>query len=215
MSHLGDPAPAGDAPEPGPAARPRGRRSGGSAVEDILEAARVEFAARGYGGTSVRGVARRAGVDPGLVRYYFGGGKGELFAMAVGQRAIDPAATLADLVAGGVDELGPRLLDVVLRTWDQPGGRERFRTVIATTATGHDHLVRDFLTGEVLARVRGALDGPDADLRVGLVASQLAGLLVARHVLEVEPVASAEVDVLVAALGPVLQRLLTGELGAS
>lgn len=215
MSHPGDPAPAGDAPEPGPAARPRGRRSGGSAVEDILEAARVEFAARGYGGTSVRGVARRAGVDPGLVRYYFGGGKGELFAMAVGQRAIDPAATLADLVAGGVDELGPRLLDVVLRTWDQPGGRERFRTVIATTATGHDHLVRDFLTGEVLARVRGALDGPDADLRVGLVASQLAGLLVARHVLEVEPVASAEVDVLVAALGPVLQRLLTGELGAS
>lgn len=215
MSHPGDPAPAGDAPEPGPAARPRGRRSGGSAVEDILEAARVEFAARGYGGTSVRGVARRAGVDPGLVRYYFGGGKGELFAMAVGQRAIDPAATLADLVAGGVDELGPRLLDVVLRTWDQPGGRERFRTVIATTATGHDNLVRDFLTGEVLARVRGALDGPDADLRVGLVASQLAGLLVARHVLEVEPVASAEVDVLVAALGPVLQRLLTGELGAS
>ncbi|WP_199423412.1 TetR/AcrR family transcriptional regulator [Actinotalea solisilvae] len=211
MSHPGDPVPAGD--PAGPGARPRGRRTGGSAVEDILEAARVEFAERGYGATSVRGVARRAGVDPGLVRYYFGGGKGELFAMAVGRRAIDPATTIADLVAGGVDGLGPRLLEVVLRTWDQPGGRERFRTVIATTATGHDHLVRDFLAGEVLGRVRAALDGPDADLRVGLVASQLAGLLVARHVLEVEPVASAEVDALVAAVGPVLQHLLTGDLG--
>lgn len=206
---MSDRAPAAGASAAG---RPRGRRAGGGAVEEILAAARAEFGERGYDAASVRGVARRAGVDPGLVRYYFGGGKAELFAVSTAHRDIDPATMLGDLLGEGLDGLGPRLLEAVLRTWDAPGGRDRFRMVIAATASGQDHLVRDFLATEVFRRVRSVLDGPDADLRVGLVAAQVAGVLVARHVLELEPVASASVDQLVAGVGPTLQRYLTGDL---
>ncbi|WP_182112143.1 MULTISPECIES: TetR/AcrR family transcriptional regulator [unclassified Actinotalea] len=195
--------------------RPRGRRTEGSAAQDILEAARAEFAALGYAGTSVRGVARRAGVDPRLVRYYFGGGKAELFAMAFARREIDPGAAVTQIVAGGLDGLGARLLDAILRTWDAPGGREHFRMVIAATSTGQDHLVRDFLASEVFGRVRAAMTGDDADLRVGLIATQVAGVLVARHVLELEPIASAPRERIVAAVGPVLQHYLTGDRGPS
>ncbi len=196
--------------------RTRGRRPGGTAVEDILEAARAEFGERGYAAASVRGVARRAGVDPGLVRYYFGGGKAQLFAGAWARRDdVDPATMLTSLLDEGLDDLGGRLLDAVLSTWDAPGGPERFRMVVGATASGEDHLVRDFLQGEIFGRIRAQLDAPDAELRVGLIATALVGVLVSRHVLELEPVRSASRAQLVAALGPTLQRYLTGETPAA
>ena len=49
----------------------------------------------------------------------------------------------------------------------------------------------------------------DAELRVELVASHLAGLAFARYQLKIEPIASAAIDDLVAWLGPTVQRYLT------
>ena len=70
---------------------PRGRRPGGvDTRQAIVEAARVDFAEQGYDGTSLRGIARRAEVDPALVHHYFGG-KPQLFA-AVMDIPADPAA---------------------------------------------------------------------------------------------------------------------------
>ena len=60
--------------------RRRGRRPVGEDTRSvILEAARAEFAEKGFAAASVRAVARRAGVDPALVRHYFAD-KGELYA---------------------------------------------------------------------------------------------------------------------------------------
>src|SRR3982751_5301507 len=56
--------------QPGPPAAPGGTR------ELILEAARAEIAALGYDAATVRSIARRAGVDPRLVRYYFADKRG-------------------------------------------------------------------------------------------------------------------------------------------
>ncbi len=54
--------------------RRRGRRPAGEDRRgDILVAARAEFGARGFDGTTMRGVARAAGVDPRLVHHYFDG----------------------------------------------------------------------------------------------------------------------------------------------
>src|SRR5207253_1173969 len=51
-----------------------GRRpGGGDSRGDILTAARASFADRGYDATSLRSVARAAGVDPALVHRFFGG----------------------------------------------------------------------------------------------------------------------------------------------
>ena len=43
-------------------------------------------------------------------------------------------------------------------------------------------------------------------------ASQLVGLVMTRYVLRIEPLASASADSIVAAVGPTLQRYLTGDV---
>ncbi|HYN18523.1 MAG TPA: hypothetical protein VEY96_10610 [Actinomycetes bacterium] len=53
---------------------------------------------------------------------------------------------------------------------------------------------------------------PDARLRATLVGSQLIGLAMARYIIKVEPLASAPPAQVVAAIGPTLQRYLTGDV---
>ena len=81
-----------DHPRPGHTRRrgPRRRLTTGSTQppstrDAILTAARESFLALGYEGTTIRAVARTAGVDPALVSYYFGS-KGDLFGAAVNLR---------------------------------------------------------------------------------------------------------------------------------
>ena len=190
----------------------RGRRAGGaSARQEIVTAAREEFAERGYDQASVRGLARRAQVDPGLVRYYFPGGKAELFTAALDAHEIDPRRVADGIVAGGVDGLGVRLVRAVLGVWDAPGGPERYRMVFAAAASGDQHaLLREFLVREIFSRIAATMSGPDVAVRVSLVASHVLGILAARYVLRLEPVASAPAEELAERVGPVLQSYLDG-----
>ncbi len=65
-----------------------GRRPGQSGSRDrILHAARSRFAADGYDGTTIRGIASDAGVDPALVHHFFGT-KERVFAAALELPAI-------------------------------------------------------------------------------------------------------------------------------
>ena len=73
-------------------------------------------------------------------------------------------------------------------------------------------MMREFVTREVLGRIAEALDLPQPQLRAALVASQLVGLALARFVIRLEPIASADVETLVACYAPTLQRYLTGPL---
>ena len=50
----------------------------------------------------------------------------------------------------------------------------------------------------------------EASYRAALVASQVLGLALARYVLGLEPLATASQDDLAAAIGPTLERYLTG-----
>ncbi len=52
------------------------RRNAERTRERIVEAALAEFAAKGYAGARVRGIAERAGVNAQLISYYFGGKEG-------------------------------------------------------------------------------------------------------------------------------------------
>lgn len=191
--------------------RTRGRRAGGEGARDqIVAGARLEFAENGYDATSLRAIARRAGVDPALVRYYFRGGKAEVFAAAVARRDVNPQKVAVELIGGGVEGLGERVVLGILTLWDAPGGRDSFRLVVAAAASGNEVLLREFLTREIVDRISAAIGGPDAQLRAALAASQLAGLLVARHVIGLEPVASATVEELGRIVGPVVQRYFDG-----
>jgi AcrR family transcriptional regulator len=192
--------------------RVRGRRAGGDgARETIVGAARTEFAERGYDATSVRGVARRAEVDPALVRYYFPGGKPEIFARVLTQRSVDPVVVVAGVVGPGLADMGHRLIRTVVETWDGEGGPEGFRLAFAAMGAGRQgELVRDFLSREIFSSIARTMSGPDVGLRVNLVAAHVVGVLVARYVLRAEPLASRSPQEIADVVGPALQRYLEG-----
>lgn len=89
-------APAGGASSPGRRLPPADRRRA------LLRAAAECLVERGYAGTSVREICRRAGVSPGLLTHYFPG-KTALIAEVYR----DVADALAADLAGAVDAAGP------------------------------------------------------------------------------------------------------------
>ncbi|KNE79944.1 MULTISPECIES: TetR family transcriptional regulator [Streptomyces] len=205
------------APEPAPAPR-RGRgrpaaRDGGSgpgARDRILQAARAEFAARGYDKTSIRGIAKKAGVDPALVHHYFGT-KEQVFETAI-EKSFEPALDLPDLMTqdpGGAGELLARHFFTI---WENPVTRAPLLAVVRSAVTNETAaaLLRGFVLRRLLGRVAGELDVPDARFRVELAVSQLLGIVMLRYVVKIEPMASADIEDIVAAVAPVIQRHLTG-----
>ena len=197
---------------------PRGRRPGGEDTRAaIIAAARAEFAQRGYDGTSLRGIAREAGVDPKLVHHYFDG-KAELFVEVMAFPA-NPAVLVERIAAAPRDRLGETLARVFLAVWDSPEGRERFAAMFAAAAAHEEHarMVREFVGREVLHRVVETMrtevgitprDDESLEVRVALGAAQLIGTGLLRWVVKVPAVADASVEELVGILGPSLQHHL-------
>ena len=193
-----------------------GRRPAGSDTrETILEAARDAFAARGFAGVTIRQIASAATVDPALVHHYFGA-KEQLF-LTVLRSAIDPDRILAQVLGGGVDTLGERIVAEFIRLWE--GGAGANASALLRTAATTDHiarLVREVIFPDVVDAVitRFGLDPAEAPLRVAFVASQLSGLTLTRYVVGLEPLASVPADVVISTVGATLQQYLTGDLPA-
>ena len=190
----------------------RGRRPGGPDTRgQILEAARDSFAAKGFRATTIRGVAADAGVDAALVHHYFGT-KDDLFVASL-EIPVDPRQALAAAFADGLDGAGERLLDTMLSVWDQPDAR---RPLVALVRSGlgdpSSTLLQDGLVRVVFKSLGEQLPEADREVRAGLVASQVLGLIVGRYVLGTEPLASLRREQLVALVGPTLQRYLSGPL---
>jgi len=187
---------------------PRGRRPGASATrEALLEAARRRFAEVGFEGASIRAIAADAGVDPSLAIHFFGS-KEELFRESVAW-PFEPADLVRELEAGE-GGMGERLARAFLGLWEDPRTRRSLLALLrsATTHEASARLLRQFLQGLLLRRLADALEGPQAELRIELAVSHLLGVAVFRHVLGVEPLASAGLEELAARLGPALDRHL-------
>ncbi|MFT4050721.1 MAG: TetR family transcriptional regulator [Microbacterium sp.] len=206
-----------DARAPDLAPRRRGRPRGGTDTRQrIVAAAAEEFAERGYDGASLRAIAARAGVDAALVHHYFGGGAGsggsakaDLFAETIGV-PLRPDKEVPRLLQGDRGDVGARIVRYVLEAFEDAEVARR-GVALLRTAVGNrvaTPLLAGFLSRELLARVAASLDAPDAELRASLVASQIAGMLVARHILKLPGIATASVDELVARIGPTVQRYL-------
>ncbi|GAA2607029.1 hypothetical protein GCM10009863_20630 [Streptomyces axinellae] len=201
-------------PEPRKRGRPARQAGAGGpgARERILASARGEFAERGYDKASVRAIARGAGVDAALVHHYFGT-KEQVFAAAI-EAAFAPAVAVPDAVfaAGPREELGARVVGGFFRIWEDPATREPMLAIVRSAVNNERAaaVFRRLLTRNLLARVAGELEGPDAELRVTLAAAQMVGAALLRYVIRIEPVASEPVAELVSRLGPVVQHHLTG-----
>jgi AcrR family transcriptional regulator len=192
-----------------------GRRPGSSGTRDaILEAARREFGQHGYDRATIRGVARGAGVDPALVHYFFGT-KAELFAAAM-ELPVNPAELAQTLLTGEPERIGERLIGTFLAVWDHGDNRDVFIGLLRSAVTDEQAatLLREFAVRELFGRVAAALGTADAELRANLVFSQIFGLAVARYIMRIEPLASTPGEVVAAAVGPTLQRYITGDLDA-
>jgi AcrR family transcriptional regulator len=186
-----------------------GRRRGPSTTrEAILAAARRRFAEEGYAATTLRAVAADAGVDPGVVHHFFGSKDG-LFQAAVGW-PFDPATVVMRFFEPAPEGLGGRIVRVFLGMWDDPLTRAPLMAVLrsAMTHEASARLLREFVTHELLARVTGHIDRPDADLRGELAASHLIGVAVLRYLVQLEPIASASTETLVTWLTPAIERYL-------
>ncbi|MFE9449156.1 TetR family transcriptional regulator [Streptomyces sp. NPDC006739] len=206
-----NPAPA---PAPASSSRRRGRPPRGESADTrdrILAAAREEFSERGYDKTSVRGIAKTAGVDSALVHHYFGT-KEQVFAAAV-EVAFGPALNAPEAVAEGpLDGVGERLARFVLGVWENPVTRAPLLAILRSavnneTAAG---VFRRLVASQLLRRVAEQLDAPDRELRVELAAAQLVGCAMMRYVIKLEPLASADLEQIVARVAPVVQGHLTG-----
>jgi AcrR family transcriptional regulator len=194
------------------AARGRGRpRDEQDRRTAILAVARELFAARGFTGTTIRGVASAAEVDPSLVHHYFGT-KDDLFLAAL-EVPFDPRAVLPAALDGDLETAARRLLETVLAVWDEPDVRLALVALLrrAMAAPEEVNPVREGMVHLVVEPLRDRLPGADAQARADLVATQMLGLMVVRYVLRLEPLASMSRAEVVAWVAPTVQRYLTGE----
>ncbi len=208
---------------PGNRRRP-GRRGGESGTrEAILAAARARFGDLGYDRATIRGIAADAGVDPALVHHFFGT-KERLFVAAMRLPMVPSEIIGAALAPDGREpgrSLGEHLLSNALTAWSVTETRSAFLGLLRTAVTSEQAaaMLREFANDAILGRVAQAAreaahgrDG-DADFRAALVASQVLGLALTRYVLELGPLARADDAALARAIGPTIDRYLTGEVG--
>ena len=197
-----------------------GRRAGESGTrEAILRAARDQFADCGYDGATIRAIAAAAGVDPALVHHFYGT-KERLFAAAM-QLPVVPSeaitAALADAARSPDETVGHHLVSAALALWDSEELRGSFQALLRSALTSEQAAVmlREFLSEAILRPVASVADDTDpasTPFRASLVASHMLGLALTRYVLRFGPVAAASAEELAAAIGPTIDRYLTGDL---
>ena len=156
-----------------------GRRPGESGTRDaILAAARLAFGTQGYGATSVRAVARAAGVDPSLVLHFFGSKDG-LFEAAL-ELPLDPAAIVAGLLAGDLDTLGERVVRTFLGVWDATPGQGPMLAMLRSAVSHEDSaaMLRELLLRVIL---RPVAHGAGGDRPPARLAARLAGRRAGPH----------------------------------
>ncbi len=191
-----------------------GRRPGESGAREAIRAAAArQFSELGYDRASMRAIAAEAGVDQKLIAHYFGS-KHELFVTAV-EFPIDPAEVLPEVMSGDRASIGERLARIELSLFEDPEARRRLTALVRAAASEPEaaQMLREFLTKEVLGPLAEALETDEPELRASLVGSQIVGLMMARYIVGVEPLASLPAETVAKLIAPTLQRYLTEPLG--
>jgi AcrR family transcriptional regulator len=188
-----------------------GRRPGPSSTRASILAAAVEcFAANGYDATSMRHIAAVAGVDPALVRRFFGG-KEQLFT-EMAAAVIVPERAVAAVTEGAPEAAGERLLRYFLSLLGDVKHPGALLGLIRSAVTSEHAagLLRRLLAEQVLGEIAASLHSETAELGAALAASQLVGLAIARNAVRLDALGTADPDDLVRWIAPVIQSYLTG-----
>jgi len=212
MSVLANELDASDHSGEDPAPRRRGPRTSGDARASIIEAARMLFIESGADRVSARRIAAAAGVDPSLVRYYFGSLEALLEeALRPSDDLLAPYLGLRDLPT---EERGAALVSAALHTWEHPVGSTIMRWV--TVSSDHDSAAyRRFAEAAPqhwMSALPEGIPQDEADIRNSLVGAALGGIAITRYIWRSEPIASMSRETVIALHGPVVQGFLTGPL---
>jgi AcrR family transcriptional regulator len=165
----------------------------------------------------MRSIADEAGVDQRLVAYFFGS-KQKLFMAAVElELPRDIAEAIPDVFSGSRRTLGHRLARRMVALLEDPMTRDQIVGAVRAAASEPEAArmlreLRERVLHELGTPIAEALGDDEIELRIALVNSQFLGLVMARHIVGAEPLPSLDSERLVALLGPVLQRLLTGPI---
>ncbi|MCI1749499.1 MAG: TetR family transcriptional regulator [Acidipropionibacterium sp.] len=197
------------------------RAESGQARAAILSAARRLFVDSEFSAVSLRAIARTAGVDTSLVRYYFGT-KQNLYneAMSV---PTGPHHIIARVCAKhGADELGEALIRAFVQAWDghvgefTERGSSTLQGVVQAMMTQPyafeqvTEFYQHSLIDPVVELLEDRYDHEEAELRASIGLARLLGLFCTRYVVGLDAVAQISGDELVAREGPSLQQVLTG-----
>lgn len=176
----------------------------------MIDAARRQFAAVGFKGTTIRAIAADAGVDAALVMQYFRS-KDELFG-AVMSISPEALARIADAFSGPVETVGERAVRAYLSVWegdqaDAEALRAMLRGAIANEQANTQ--LREFIESRLSEGARHfGSDSRDTALRVALASSMLVGVTVGRQIVHVAVLADEDQEAIVRRVGPALQALL-------
>lgn len=117
------------------------------------------------------------------------------------------------IIRGGVNQAGRVTLQMLITTWDAAGGGPFAASAIATAGLAKTvDIAQGLFIGPVFDPLLRALGADQVTFRASLCASQVVGLGVLRYGVRLEPIHSMDVDTLVDAMAPTLQRYLIGEL---
>lgn len=167
----------------------------------ILAAAERLFAESGYDRTTIRAVAAAAETDPGLVMRYFGS-KEELFARAAAVGADEPIeGTPAEAAELLLAALGAKLED------EPVNALAALRSMLthAEAAEG----VRAAMA-EQQRQAAAHLADDDADLRAGLLGALTLGVVIGRHLLQLDGLKDAPPERITALLRSAFHDLAHG-----
>lgn len=174
------------------------------ARDRILEAARAVFAREGYERATVRLVAAEAGVHPSMLARYYGN-KEEMFAVAA---EID--LRLPGLTDRPRSTLGLLLAGHFVERWEASGAGGQLPALLRACVS-HD-AARTKVIAIFEQQVRSmlqAVEGLDRiDTRAALIASQLLGIGLARHVIQIPSAMALDHNTLVIALAGTIQTYL-------
>jgi AcrR family transcriptional regulator len=186
---------------PNPTRRPHDAQASRRA---LLDAAAELFPTRGYGGTTIREIGERAGVDPALIARYFDGKEGLYLAALADERRTPPASKVG---AGDLVEVTRMLF----AHWEDHGPSPAMRALVGPEPTAE---VRDQVRKilgpallEPLAQRMAERGLSDPDRRAQLLLGALAGVQMLRQNGVLPSVADASNEELLELLEPMVAAL--------
>ncbi|MFG2125370.1 TetR family transcriptional regulator [Streptomyces sp. NPDC048710] len=156
----------------------------------------------------MRSIAAEAGVDLALVSYYFGSKKGLLSAALA--LTVNPSDILGRAAEGDPATFPQRALHALLSLWEDTETGAPLHALVAGAA--HDaafaDLVREMTEKEPIDKIASRTGGRDARKRAAAFCAQIAGLIVTRYILRLEPIASMAPDEITRIYSPPLRLAL-------